>query len=122
MKWIMNDGEIDRHGDIVEASGVELKHFRTNPIALLNHNTDKMLGTWSNVRAEGGKLKGTLTLAPTVLGEYVRANIDAGVLKAASIGFVPLEFEPMPGGGLRFKRVELLETSVVSIPSSRGSL
>jgi HK97 family phage prohead protease len=121
-RWTMNDGEIDRAGDIVVASGVDTSHFRSNPIALLQHDASKPIGTWSGVHAEGGRLKGTLNLAPTRLGEYVRENIAAGVLKAASVGFVPLEFTPIKGGGFRFDKIELMETSIVSIPASRGSL
>jgi HK97 family phage prohead protease len=121
-RWTMNDGEIDRSSDIVVASGVDISHFKSNPVALLGHDPMKPIGTWSGVHADGGRLKGTLNLAPTRLGEYVRENIAAGVLKAASVGFVPIEFEPIKGGGFRFDKVELMETSIVSIPSSRGSL
>jgi hypothetical protein len=112
-RWTMNDGEVDRAGDIVTASGVDTSHFRSNPIALLQHDASKPIGTWSGVHAEGGKLRGTLNLAPTRLGEYVRENVVAGVLKAASIGFVPLEFTPIKGGGFRFDKIELMETSIV---------
>lgn len=121
-RWTMNDGEIDRAGDIVMASGVDTSHFKSNPIALLGHDPTKYIGTWSGVHADGGKLKGTLNLAPTRLGEHVRENIAAGVLKAASIGFVPIEFEPITKGGFQFNKIELMETSIVSIPASRGSL
>jgi HK97 family phage prohead protease len=122
-RWTMNDGnEIDRHGDQVIALGVDTSSFRSNPIALLQHDTNKPIGTWAGVHAEGGKLKGTLNLAPTHLGEYVRENIAHNVLKTASIGFVPIEFTPIKGGGFRFEKIELMETSIVSIPASRGSL
>lgn len=121
-RWTMNDGEIDRAGDIVVAAGVDTSHFRSNPIALLQHDPSQPIGTWAGVHAEGGKLKGTLNLAPTPLGEHVRENIAAGVLKAASVGFIPIDFEPMQGGGFRFNKIELMETSIVSIPASRGSL
>ena len=94
-------------------------HFKAT---LLQHDPSKPIGTWSGVHADGGKLKGTLNLAPTRLGEHVRENIAAGVLKAASVGFVPVEFSPIKGGGFRFDKIELMETSVVSIPASRGSL
>jgi HK97 family phage prohead protease len=121
-RWTINDGLIDRHGDEVVALGVDTSTFRSNPIALLQHDANKPIGTWTGVHAEGAKLKGTLNLAPTHLGEYVRENIAHNVFKAASIGFVPLEFTPIKGGGFRFEKIELMETSIVSIPASRGSL
>lgn len=121
-RWVMNDGELDRSGDVVVAAGVDTTHFRSNPIALYQHDPNKPIGTWTGVRGDAGKLKGTLNLASTPLAEHVRENIAQGVLKAASIGFVPVEFSPIQGGGFRFDRIELMETSVVSIPASRGSL
>ena len=122
-KWVMNDGEVDRAGDIVVARGVDTSHFRSNPIALLQHDPAKPIGTWGHVHAEGDKLKGTLNLATELpLGEWARRSIASGVMKATSVGFVPMEFEPIKGGGFRFTKIELMETSLVSIPASRGSL
>ena len=122
IRWTMNDGEPDRMSDVVVAAGVDLSAFKGNPIALLGHNPDRPIGTWSGVHASGGKLVGTLHLADTPWGRVAAEEIGEGVLKAASIGFMPLEFEPIKGGGFQFNQIELMETSVVSIPASRGSL
>ena len=122
-RWTMNDGELDRAGDIVIARGVDTTHFRSNPIALLGHDPNKPIGVWTGVHADGERLKGTLNLATELpLAEWARKSIAAGVMKAASIGFVPMEFEPIKGGGFRFTKIELMETSLVSLPASRGSL
>jgi hypothetical protein len=48
--------------------------------------------------------------------------LKAGILGAVSIGFLPLEWEPIKGGGLRFTRWELLELSVVSVPANPSAL
>jgi HK97 family phage prohead protease len=127
-KWTMNDGLRDRAGDVVMASGVSLDSFKSNPIALFQHSPNHPIGTWSGVHAEHGRLKGTLNLATAAipLAESVRKMISAGVVRAASIGFVPLEWEfdvkGGPGANMLFHKIELMECSCVSIPSSRGSL
>jgi HK97 family phage prohead protease len=125
-KWVMNDGtEPDRSGDIVNPRGVSLRHFKTNPIALLQHSPDLPIGTWSNVHAADGKLKGTLTLAIDAfpLAESVRKGITAGVYRAASIGFLPTEWEfRRDGPGMLFHAMDLMECSVCAIGASPGAL
>jgi HK97 family phage prohead protease len=122
-RYTMNDGLEDRAHDVVVAAGVDLTHFKTNPVALYGHNPDRVVGTWSGVHVAGSALKGTLNLAPTFWGERAREEISSGALKACSIGFSPVEFEPMQRGkGLRFTRVELYECSCCAIGMSRGAL
>jgi HK97 family phage prohead protease len=125
-KYVMNDGETDRMGDIVVADGVDLVNFKRNPVALFAHDQSQPpIGSWSGVHAAGGKLKGTLTLAPTAAGEHMRELIASKVLKAVSIGFIPGEFEPIStrSKGFRFtKGTQLLECSVVPVPASPGAL
>ena len=49
--------------------------------------------------------------------------VAEGYLRAVSVGFRPLEWEPMPDGrGTRFTSVELLEISLVSVPANASAL
>ena len=41
-----------------------LQNFKRHPIALFNHDIDKPIGLWENVRVERGALRGHLKLAP----------------------------------------------------------
>jgi hypothetical protein len=58
--------------------------------------------------------------------DEIRALIDAGILKAVSVGFAPIESENIKAGdpfaGSRFKRQALVETSVVTVPANPNAL
>lgn len=128
-EFVMSDETVDRMGDIILSTGWELENFKKNPIALFNHNPNWPIGTWSNLRVQDGRLRGHLDLLqkgaiPRV--DEIHALIDAGILKAVSVGFSPLDREPIekgdPFAGSRFKRQELVETSVVSVPANPNAI
>src|SRR5262245_497894 len=94
MTFVLSDETPDRMGDIIKADGWQLADFNKNPIALFGHRSDFMLGTWKNVRVDGKRLMGELEPAPE--GTSERADeiirfVRAGVLKAVSVGFQPIE-------------------------------
>jgi HK97 family phage prohead protease len=121
---------VDRFGDIVVPSGIDLKDFARNPIALFNHRSDAPIGVWENMRVEGNELRGRLKLAPENTSpriDEIRALVKAKVLRATSIGFVPTESEPITTngkrtGGTKFLRSELVETSLVSVPANSDAV
>jgi hypothetical protein len=47
--------------------------------------------------------------------------VKAGVLRALSVGFAPIEMEPNGKGGFNFNKWELLEVSVVAVPANPGA-
>jgi hypothetical protein len=53
--------------------------------------------------------------------EYCRLA-KAGIIRAVSVGFIPVEYEPRRGGGYLFKRWDLLELSLVSVPANPNAL
>ena len=129
LEFVLSDATIDRYGDIVEPAGWDLKNFQQNPIALFGHSAGFPIGTWTNLRVEGGKLIGRLKLAAR--GTSARIDeliglVEQGVLRAVSVGFRPLESEPIdpkrPYGPQRYKRQELLETSLVSVPANPAAV
>jgi HK97 family phage major capsid protein/HK97 family phage prohead protease len=126
MQFVLSDATPDRYGDVIEAAGWELKEFKTNPIALFNHNPDFPIGRWANVKVEKDKLVGELKMAPR--GTSARIDellnlIDAGILRAVSVGFLPDEYEQMGRGhGSRYTKQRLIETSLVSIPANPNAL
>jgi HK97 family phage major capsid protein/HK97 family phage prohead protease len=122
-EFILSDGEPDRMGDIVEPEGWQLSEF--SPIALFNHQRADIIGRWSKVRVEAKALRGALILAepgtsPVV--DMARALFDQGLLDTVSVGFRSIEREPLdpkdPFGPQRFKKAELIEASLVSVPAN----
>ncbi len=131
LEFILSDATPDRMGDVIEAEGWDLTNFKRNPVALFNHNSSFPIGKWHNLRVVGGELRGDLRLAPKGTSERIDEIIrlvDADILKAVSVGFVPIDSESINKndkfgfGGTRFKRTELVETSLVAIPANPNAL
>jgi HK97 family phage prohead protease len=124
----MSDATPDRMGDVIDPNGWSLANFRNNPIALFSHSSSLPIGVWKNVRVEGGKLLGELEMLPEGRSprvDEIRAFVETGMLRAVSVGFRPIAYEPLPSsknGGVRYTSSELLECSVVSIPANPNAL
>jgi HK97 family phage prohead protease len=129
MEFILSDESPDRIGDVILSEGWELTQFRRNPVALFNHRADWPIGRWSNLRVEDKSLKGTLALAPEGTSpriDEIRKLVEHGILRAVSVGFRELDAEHLdkknPFGGIKFKKQELMECSLVSVPANPNAL
>lgn len=127
MTFVLSDASPDRMGDVIEADGWELGNFKKNPVALFNHNPNFPIGKWINLRTENGELRGDLKPAPLGTSDRIdeiRRLIDADILRAVSVGFLPIAAEPLTknGSGKRFRKTELVEASLVSIPANPNAL
>jgi HK97 family phage prohead protease len=123
----MSDASPDRFGDVIDVEGWELDNFKNNPIALFAHDKTFPIGRWENVGAKDGSLRGHLVLAPKGTSariDEIRKLVDADILRAVSVGFKPLEYEPIKGSdfGVRYKRHELAECSLVAVPANANAL
>jgi HK97 family phage prohead protease/HK97 family phage major capsid protein len=129
MDFILSDDTPDRMGDVISSDGWDFKSFASNPIALFNHNPNFPIGRWKDLRVDKNALKGRLVMAPEGTSnriDEIRKLIDAGILKAVSVGFRDIESEPLekknPYSGRRFIKQELVETSLVAIPANPNAL
>lgn len=129
LEFVLSDESLDRYGDIIVASGWDLKHFKKNPIALFGHSSEFPIGTWSDLRVEGKKLVGRLNLAAKGTSQRIDELIsllEQGILRAVSVGFKPIEWEALdkdrPYAGQRYLKQELLETSLVAVPANPSAL
>lgn len=127
LTFVMSDETVDRVGDVIEAKGWQLANFQKNPIALFSHRHDFPIGHWTDVKVAGGKLIGRLNLLPKGISERldeIRAAVEAGVLRAVSVGFTADEekIERIDTGGYRFRSVELMECSLVAVPANANAL
>ena len=120
IRVIVSTPDPDRVKDIMEPAGAELANFKLNPIFLADHNPKTPIGT-IDVEVKSDRVEGVVTFAP--LGVSAKADEYCGLFKAkilntVSPGFRELEVEPLPGGGVRIKRWELLEVSGVAVPAN----
>jgi len=126
--FVFNDEtKVNDRGFILLNSGIDLTRFKDNPVMLHQHDPEKVVGRWENWRIEGTKL-----LADPVFDEgdedakKVMGKVDRNFLKGASPWIIPLEAELREIPGLGYLAVvtksELMEASIVSVPSNALSL
>jgi len=134
-KFVMSAQVVDRMGDVVHTSGIDIEEFEKNPVGLLFHSRRSWpIGSWQDLARIGGankRLEGVLKFVDeAVLEEADKAFslIKAGVIRACSIGFIPKEIEWLLDEdgkntwGFDIKESELLECSVVPIPANPAAL
>lgn len=127
--FVFSSNKQDRMGDIVEQNW-NLAHFKRNPVILFNHNPNLPIAKCTKVGIIDSKLCGTVEFPVkglNALSDQVYALILAGILNAGSVGFISTEREIMRDKdgmwiGMTFKKPQLLEFSVVSIPANSDAL
>lgn len=123
MVAVASTGGEDRHGEIVEAEGWDLKNFKKNPILLWAHDhTQPPIGVAKKVWIEGTGKKGKLMFEPvfhevTDFARAIKRLYEEKILRSFSVGFRPIESE-----GDTFKEQELLEISGVNVPANAEAM
>ncbi len=144
--FIASTSSVDRHGTVLNQENWNLKNFNNNPIIGYQHNVyggsespnpDDQLGTakayFETVQKGDGseqQLLVDITFEPEAinpLAEKIFRKVLHGSLRAVSVGFVPLENEAgrmgeNRDGNFHYFGQELLEVSVVNIPSNPDAL
>jgi hypothetical protein len=136
---VFTDETVDRYGDIVKADGVDFENFKKNPVALAFHNgralpVGAVLRIWYDPAKKavlGWILFFDTTVDATGMSETIFQYCISGALKAVSIGFLPKSqgdiYRPtdeerklwkMPPYGVVYRKIELLEVSVVAVPAN----
>lgn len=86
--------DVDRDGEVVIPSGVDLKDFMRNPVVMWGHNyKEPQIGSdeWIKVDDKGYALVAKTIYASTPRASEVWTLRKEGHLKTSSIGFVPTE-------------------------------
>lgn len=113
---------VDSYNDIVEPQGVQYR----GPVNLyLYHDTNLPVGTveFGEATKQGIPFKATLPDVREFGTVRDRVNeawhsVKYKLLQAVSIGFRPIEYEPIKEGGVRYKSWEMLELSLVGVPAN----
>jgi len=128
----MTTSKTDRDGDIVESSGCQMTWFEKNPVLLWNH--DYYAVPIGNVDVATIKVKKTYIDADVLLDPedefavFVHGKYERGIMRAWSIGFVPLEYEEITDKdtgkwlGWHITKWELVELSAVPVPANPEAL
>lgn len=132
-KWrfIISNETLDRHGTIIKMGGWRLENYAENGIVAYGHNTntgnpDFIIGK-GIAYAEKNNLIGEVELEPQDINELaytIDKKLDFGTLRTTSVGFMPyswswgIEKDGEDPNILYFRDQELLEWSIVDIPSN----
>src|SRR5208282_5416132 len=129
IKALISTEALGRDDLIVVTAGVDLTHFRTNPVVLWQHSADAPCARALTIEAIGDRLESLIQFPEA--GKIARSDevweyLQAKIISACSIGFEVIEGEPVdpkePFGAYRVLRSELAEFSFVSIGAERNSL
>lgn len=139
VRVICSAPEMDRAGDMVVQSGVDLVAYRENPVVLWQHDTDHPIASCIDIGVKDGKLTALVQFPPEgddPLADLTYNRVKNKVVNAVSIGFMgktvsaldpanPPRFDANGcnlGGGVKYETCELAELSFVSVPAVRGAL
>lgn len=121
---VASTNSIDRHGEVVDNNGWDLKSFKKNPVILWAHDHgEPAIGVSKKTWVDGVGKKAKLMIAPvlhelTEKAKAIKALVDAGIIKSLSVGFKPLDSPD----GVTFTKNELLEVSMVNVPANADAM
>jgi HK97 family phage prohead protease len=115
----------DLHGDVVEPLGAKF----ALPLPLLwQHDHDAPVGHVEQAKTSAGGIAFKARFAKVEAEGALRDRLETAwqsvrskLVRGVSIGFVPLESEPMANGGRKFKSWRWIELSCVTVPSNQDA-
>lgn len=120
---VASDPTLDRTKDVMRPEGCVLDNYHANPIVLASHDPTQPIGT-AVAKLNNGRVEALIDFAPAGISakadEYC-GLAKAGVLRAVSVGFDPIEFQPNKSGGYDYVKWELMELSLVAVPANPGA-
>lgn len=121
---VASTNSTDRHGEVVDNNGWELKAFKKNPVILWAHDhTEPAIGVSKKTWVEGTGKRAKLMIQPllhdvTEKARAIKQLVEMGVINSLSVGFKPLESPD----GVTFTKNELLEVSMVNVPANADAM
>lgn len=120
--FVISDESVNSYGYIVKTDGIDTTAFERNPVMLYMHERKTVVGRWENIRKEGDKLLADAVFdESTELGKTVKAQVENGFLRSASIGVDIIE-DTVINGIKTVTKSSLFEVSIVDIPSNKNAL
>lgn len=127
--FVASTDAIDAHDEIVDQSTWQLQDYLTNPVVLFAHNSrDLPIGTCVDVAVRNNRLECRIKFASedmNPLAEQVWKMVQARILRAVSVGFVPSSYRIEMRDGrevLVWSDCVLKEISVVPVPANPEAL
>ena len=130
IKSFISTEDMDRSGDIMTIKGIDISHYKDNPIVLYNHDRNTVIAKNERLtRTTNDKgvkvLQAVTKFAPTQFAQELYEMAKLGFIKGWSISFIPKEWETRSdekSTGWNIFKSLLLEYSLVTIPDNQNAL
>ncbi len=132
----INSDAVDSFRSVILPAGAKLDHYRSNPVVLLNHDEERVVGRNAWITSKGGRLRAkTVFMGPDLSDEADRTfrKYQQGFMRGFSIRFEPLKASAPTRDEVRanpawsgvetvYREWELLEYSAVALPANPEAL
>jgi HK97 family phage prohead protease len=128
MSFLITTASVDRDGDTIDPKGWDLSSYTKNPVVLWAHDySQPPIGRAINIQATQDGLKADVEFVPQGMSPFADMIHDmckGGFLNATSVGFRGMDHDKAKDRerGYDFKKQELLEFSIVPVPSNPEAL
>ena len=129
LEFVGSTETVDRDGEVIKADAWQLGSYNKNPVVQWAHDYQSPpVGKTLSIERRGTDTVFQIQFATS--DEYAFADTvyklcKGGYLNATSVGFIPIEYEKAKKQGdpsRTFTKVELLEISIVPVPSNPDAL
>jgi len=118
-QFVLSDGGENSYGFAIDMTKLHLQRFLSNPVML--HNHAGRVGSWDGIITKDGQLLAVPSFVPNDAdADKVKNQVDTGHLRGASLGINIIDIDW--SGDVPLAEVEVLEASVVDIPSNATAL
>jgi HK97 family phage prohead protease len=130
--WTFSTFDLDRFGERIDPAGWDFQQYLKNPVVEWAHRYDiPAIGKAEGIYADETGLHGSIVFNAKEYDPFgwgIGERVKAGVIRAGSVGFRPVEIE-LPskedgrdGTTLIFRKQELLEFSICNVPANPFAL
>jgi HK97 family phage prohead protease len=130
--WTLSTFDLDRFSERIDPAGWDYKRYMDNPVIEWAHRYDiPAIGRADGLYTDEKGLHGLIIFNDKdydLFGWAIGQRVKAGVIRAGSVGFRPIEIE-LPskedgkdGTTLIFRKQELLEFSICNVPANPFAL
>ena len=130
--WTLSTFDLDRYDERIDPKGWDFKRYMLNPVVQWAHRYDiPAIGKIEGMTIDDDGLHGVVVFNGKeydAFGWGIGQRVHAGVIRAGSVGFRPIEIEiPSKENGkdgttLIFRKQELLEFSICNVPANPWAL
>jgi HK97 family phage prohead protease len=131
-EWVLSTFDLDRFGERIDPAGWDFKRYMENPVVEWAHRYDiPAIGKIEGLVIDDEGLHGLVFFNDKsfdTFGWSIGQRVKAGVIRAGSVGFRPVEIEipskedSKDGTSLIFRKQELLEFSICNVPANPYAL